>query len=72
MTRKCVILFCDNEHGTGDVTFPDLIKLDGYQLQEQFIQETTLAEVRRAAKAAGWGRVNGGDYCPGCMDSMKD
>jgi hypothetical protein len=26
--------------------------------------------LRKAAKAVGWGRVNGGDYCPGCMESM--
>ena len=70
MIRKCVILFCENEHGTGDVTFPDVVALDGHQLQQHFIEDHTVVQVRKAAKAAGWGRVNGADYCPVCMDSM--
>lgn len=70
MIRKCVVLFCENEHGTGDVTFPDVMALDGHALQQHCIEEASVAQVRRAAKAAGWGRVNGGDFCPVCMDSM--
>ena len=70
MTRKLQILFCDNEHGTGDVCFPDLNHLDGYQIQQECIQGNDTRSLRKAAKAAGWGRVNGGDYCPDCMASM--
>ncbi len=70
MIRKCQLIFCDNEHGTGDVTFPDVKSLDGHDIQQAFIQGNTTRSVRQAAKAAGWGRVNGGDYCPNCMESM--
>lgn len=72
MTRKAIILFCDNEHGTGDVSFPDLTMLDGFEFQQVLINGNTVGAVRRAAKAEGWGRVNGGDYCPGCMASIGD
>jgi hypothetical protein len=70
MTRKLQILFCDNEHGTGDVCFPDVKHLDGHQIQQEFIQGNDTRSLRKAAKEAGWGRVNGGDYCPACMASM--
>jgi len=71
MIQKCQILFCDNEHGVGgNVSFPDVKALDGYDLEQEFIKQTTIRSLRQAAKQAGWGRVNGGDYCPGCMASM--
>lgn len=70
MIRKCCLLFCDNDHGTGDVTFPDVRALDAYDLQQEFIKGNSVGELRKAAKAQGWGRVNGADYCPGCMESM--
>jgi hypothetical protein len=35
-----------------------------------FIDGSDLKSLRKAAQQAGWGRVNGGDYCPGCMESM--
>jgi len=70
-TRKCQILFCDNEHGIGDVTFPDVEGMDGYAIQQEFIRGVqTASALRKAAKENGWGRVNGGDYCPACMESM--
>ena len=69
MTRKCILLFCDNEHGNGDVTFPDIAVMDSFNIQQEFIGERTLGQLRKEAKKAGWGRVNGGDYCPACMES---
>lgn len=72
MIRKAQILFCDNEHGSGDVAFPDLSRLAGFEIQQAFIEGNDKRSLRRAAKAAGWGRVNGGDYCPGCMATMED
>lgn len=73
MTRKSQILFCDNEHGTGDVCFPDVSVLSGFGVQQLFIAGSTSARgLRKAAKEKGWGRVNGGDYCPECMESMSD
>lgn len=71
MIRKAQILFCDNEHGTGDVSFPDLTLLSGFEFQQALIEGNSVGAVRRAAKAQGWGRVNGGDYCPNCMESMS-
>lgn len=72
MIRKVQVIFCDNEHGTGDACFPDITALDRWQLQEKLIAGNDVRSVRREAKAAGWGRVNGGDYCPNCMASMED
>lgn len=71
MIRKAQIIFCDNEHGTGDVCFPDLTTLSGFEFQQALIEGNSVGEVRRAAKAAGWGKVNGGDYCPHCMKNME-
>ena len=29
MIQKCKLLFCDNEHGFGDVTFPKIDDMSG-------------------------------------------
>ncbi len=71
MIRSCKILFCDNEHGTGDVTFPDVSAMDAQTIRQEFIDaHPSVGSLRKAAKAEGWGRINGGDYCPGCMESL--
>jgi len=67
--NKCSILFCDNEHGNGDVCFPDLATLDGFSIKQIFIKGNDSRLLRADAKKVGWGRVNGGDYCPDCMES---
>jgi hypothetical protein len=67
--RKAAIIFCDNEHGTGDVTFPSLDRSTA-ELAAEYIAPQTIPQLRKSAKMAGWGRVNGGDYCPSCMESM--
>lgn len=69
MIYKANFLFCSNEHGTGDVTYPDLDKMSGYQLKQYVMKAPRVTELRKLAKAEGWGRVNGGDYCPCCMES---
>lgn len=69
MIQKCVLLFCDNEHGIGEQTFPDISELDAYAIGQILIKGNTARELRKAAKKHGWGRVNGGDYCPLCMES---
>ena len=71
MTRKCALLFCDNEHGTGDVTFPDINAMTSDEINQVFIQSPTTKMLRSEAKLAGWGKVNGGDYCPACMEGME-
>lgn len=70
MFRKAGLLFCANEHGVGDVTFPSLSEMVEQEILDFFITPATEAQTRRKAKAAGWGRVNGEDYCPGCLESM--
>jgi len=40
-----------------------------YELQQRFVNSPTEAQTRREAKAAGWRRVNGEDYCPQCVES---
>ena len=69
MINKCSILFCDNEHGSRDVCFPDIATLDPYTVRQIFIKGNTGRTLRAEAKKEGWGRVNGGDYCPACMES---
>lgn len=69
MINKACILFCDNEHGTGDVCFPDIDNMDSYQVKQALIRGVNSRVLRAEAKAAGWGRVNGGDYCPACMET---
>ena len=71
MIRKVQILFCDNEHGTGNKTFPDVDSMDIFKIEQAFIDGNGARSLRKAAKAAGWGRVGGADYCPGCMESMS-
>lgn len=71
MIRKAQVIFCDNEHGTGDVCFPDFTSFDASEIQQALIDGADVRRVRREAKLAGWGRVNGGDYCPGCMANTE-
>ena len=69
MVRTLKVIFCEEQHGTGDITFPDMSTLN----EQQFVDNDvpmTVPQLRKKAKAAGWGRVNGGDYCPSCMESM--
>ena len=66
MIRKCLFIFCDNEHGTGDVSFPDVETLLPHEVVEK---EQTIGSLRRLAKQQGWRRLNGADYCPACVES---
>lgn len=72
MIRTAKVVFCDNEHGDGDVCFPDLTSSSRFEIQQALIDGNDARGLWRAAKAAGWGRVNGGHYCPACMESMKE
>lgn len=71
MILKFHLICCENEHGKGDVVFPDLTTLDGFEIAQAASKGMPPADVRREAKKLGWGRVHGGDYCPGCMESMQ-
>jgi len=66
MTRAVRIIFCDNEHGTGDQTFPEIAALTS----QDFVEPKSLLVLRREAKKAGWSRHAGGDYCPSCTESL--
>jgi hypothetical protein len=70
MHRKCGVIFCENEHGCGDVTFPDLDAMSIFDLQQRFIEAPSERQTRQEARAAGWGRVNKADYCAQCMENM--
>lgn len=72
MIRSAKIIFCDNEHGTGDVTFPSLDRTV-QQLQGEYVAPQTVGQLRKAAKKEGWTRIDGGDYCPQCseVDELK-
>ncbi len=72
MYRRAGLLFCEEEHGCGEVTFPNLNSMDDVELTELFIVGINEAMTRKAAKAAGWTRVNKADYCPGCSEAMKE
>jgi hypothetical protein len=63
------VIFCENEHGCGDVTFPNLEQMSVYELQQRFVNSPTEGQTRREAKASGWRRVNGADYCPQCVEN---
>ncbi|HEV2691414.1 MAG TPA: hypothetical protein VG347_00810 [Verrucomicrobiae bacterium] len=69
MILKCSLLFCANEHGNGDVSFPDAATLDPYTVRQIFIKGNDARLLRADAKKEGWGRINGEDYCPACMES---
>lgn len=70
MIRTTKVIFCDNEHGFGDVTFPPLDR-DISSLQQEYIASRRIGQLRKEAKNEGWGRVNGGDYCPQCMEDEQ-
>jgi hypothetical protein len=64
MIRSTKILFCENDHGCGDVTFPSI----GELTDEDFIATRTTRQLREDAKKVGWSRHRGGDYCEICTE----
>ena len=70
MIRTARVIFCDNEHGTGDITFPDMNR-ETHELAAEYIAPQTTAQLRKSAKKAGWGRIDGVDYCPLCMENEQ-
>lgn len=64
MIRKATLIFCDNEHGMGDITFPEINDLvEDFQ---NFIEQRSAKQLRKDAKIAGWAILKKGDYCPAC------
>ena len=68
MIRSVRVIFCDQEHGTGDVTFPALTDLT----TEHFVQPFNAKQARAEAKKSGWSHVAGLDYCETCTESEKE
>lgn len=65
--QRATAIFCDEEHGAGDVYFPE-----HSDLGPRFEPHTFTADVRKRAKAHGWRTILGKDYCPNCVDLMKE
>lgn len=69
MVRTIKVLFCEEDHGNGDRTFPDLMDLD----TRMFIDAApTVGQLRKLAKAAGWTRSGKADYCEQCSAGATD
>jgi hypothetical protein len=62
------VLFCDEDHGIGEQTFPHIDDLD----EGAFILPLSVKQLRRAAEAAGWRRRGGMDLCDRCVDAEKE
>jgi hypothetical protein len=65
--RTAKLLFCDNEHGMGEITYPDF-RGDDEVLRQHFVNSPTAAQLRKDAKKEGWSRHAGADYCPMCTE----
>lgn len=63
MIRTAKFIFCDNEHGMGDMTYPDLFG-DIEELRQHFLNNPTLKQLRKDAKKAGWSRHEGRGLLP--------
>ena len=68
MIRTAKFIFCDNEHGAGNVCFPSIMG-DAYELEQHFIRNPTLKQLRKEAKEHGWSRHEGADYCDLCTEN---
>lgn len=60
MIKRFVTLVCGEEHGI-EIEFPDPDSTEEFG---------SVKLLRRAAKAAGWRRYRGEDYCPYCAESL--
>jgi hypothetical protein len=69
MIRTFKVLFCEEDHGTGDRMFPDTFDIDPRMIVEGAM---TTRQLRKMAKAAGWTYSQGADYCETCSASVND
>lgn len=67
MIRTAKVIFCDEEHGCGNITFPELGDLSDADL----ISPKSTRKLRAEAKQAGWKRRKGNDLCPICVDCAE-
>lgn len=66
MIRTLKVLFCDNEHGCGDITFPETRDIADATIVNH--GAATVKQLRREARAAGWKRKGEQDLCPMCVE----
>lgn len=69
MIRTIRVIFCDEEHGDGEHTYPNLNNTSDGNLLCTLIDKPTVAQLRRYAKAEGWTHTRQNDFCPGCSES---
>ena len=65
MIRTAKVIFCDEEHGIGDVSFPDTPVVD---MEFNF----SSAALWQEARNAGWRKIGGRHLCPTCVDCHYD
>jgi hypothetical protein len=68
MIRTAKLLFCSEDHGSGDQTFPCIADLD----TDSFIRPASTRELRSQARTAGWRCIKGRDFCESCVEAMKE
>ena len=66
MIRTIKVLFCDNEHGNGDVTFPDLRHVEPTDIVNG--GSATTKHLRAETAKSGWRHYRGSDYCEMCAE----
>jgi len=69
MIRTTRAIFCDQDHGNGDVMFPELDYAERLETHQEFINPRSIRQLREDAKKVGWKRIKGLDYCPTCAES---
>jgi hypothetical protein len=70
--RRAAVLFCDNEHGTGDVLFTGFSELPDLEEAAMYTAPISVVELRRRARKAGWSRSGNVDFCPICTECEKE
>lgn len=60
--RTTSVIFCDEEHGIGEVTFPPIDELAA----SDFVLPRSAKMLRDDARAAGWTFTRRGAWCPQC------
>lgn len=65
MIRTARVVFCDNEHGIGDVSFPETprVEMEG---------NATAKSIWAEARKAGWKKIGGRHYCQSCVECMEE
>lgn len=63
--RSIMVIFCDNDHGTGEQTYPDVDRIAA----SDFVAPRGRKQLREDAKRAGWTFPRGLAFCPLCSQT---